>query len=196
IQRAEIFLNTMDMPEIKKLISKSEKLCNDKCQLTGSLISYNEFSVKILHTLLSSLGLSVFLVILILFLIRKPLTFSEVFCLIVSSIWGPLTLLSLFIIFKIPISFVTCICASLLVGLTGDNAIQFIFNTKKSNLNQSIDSFSDASLIVTIGMIFLVSIFLISEIASLGTLGGYIMLGFLLGFIGDVWILKGILKND
>lgn len=195
-KRAQVFLNSMEMEDVKKLIKESEQICKDKCTLTGGLISYNEFSVKILNTLFSSLGMSIILVILILFLIRAPLKPLQILSLIVTSIWGPLVLLSLFVVFKIPMSFVTCICASLLVGLAGDNAIQFIFTAKKSKLDKSVAVLAEASLIITLGMMLLVSVFMLSEIASLSVLGIYILIGFTLGYIGDVWLLKGLIKND
>lgn len=195
-KRAQVFLNSMEMDDIKELIQQSEDICKGKCKLTGGLISYNEFSVKILNTLFSSLGMSIILVMLILVFIRKPLKPLQMVALIASSIWGPLVLLSLFVVFKIPMSFVTCICASLLVGLAGDNAIQFIFTAKKSKLDKSVTALAEASLIITLGMMLLVSVFMLSEIASLSVLGIYILIGFTLGYIGDVWLLKGLIKND
>lgn len=195
--RAQLFLNTMEMDEIEALIQDVDSLCaGEKCYIVGSLISYNEFSVKILSTLFSSLGLSVILVVLLLISLRQNLPWSQLFALVVSSIWGPLILLTLFIVFKIPMTFVSCICASLLEGLAGDNAIQFIFSNKKGNLDQSVDSLSEGSLIVTVGMILLISVFLLSTIASMAVLGIYILVGLVFAFIGDVWILKGLLKQN
>lgn len=195
-KRAQVFLNSMEMEDVKRLIKDSEEICKDKCTLTGGLISYNEFSVKILNTLFSSLGMSIILVMFILFFIRDPLKPKQIIALIITSIWGPLVLLSLFVVFKIPMSFVTCICASLLVGLAGDNAIQFIFTAKKSRLDKSVSVLAEASLIITLGMMLLVSVFMLSEIASLSVLGIYILIGFTLGYIGDVWLLKGLIKNE
>lgn len=194
--RAQLFLNTMEMDDIKLLIDQFKDICqNEKCTLVGSLISYNEFSIKILNTLFSSLGLSVILVVLLLLSIKHNTTWSEMFALVASSLWGPLTLLTLFIVLRIPLTFVSCICASLLEGLAGDNAIQFIFSSRKGGLSQSVDALSEGSLIMTIGMTVLISTFMFSTIASIATLGIYILLGVILTFFGDVWILKGLLRK-
>ncbi len=196
VHRAQLFLNTMEMDNIKLLINQFKDICqNQKCTLVGSLISYNEFSIKILNTLFSSLGLSVFLVVLLLLSIKQGTTWSEMSALIASSLWGPLILLTLFIVFRIPLTFVSCICASLLEGLAGDNAIQFIFSSRKGGLSHSVDALSEGSLIMTIGMILLISTFMFSVIASIAILGIYILLGVILAFFGDVWILKGLLQK-
>lgn len=194
--RAQLFLNSMEMDDIKVVIDSFNQICKDeKCHLVGSLISYNEFSIKILNTLFSSLGLSIFLVILLLISVKGSLAWVDTISLVVSSIWGPLILLTLFIVFKIPLSFVSCICASLLEGLAGDNAIQFIFSARKSNIDKSVDELSEGSFIVTIGMMLLISVFMLSVIASIATLGIYILLGLAMAFFGDVWLLKGLLKK-
>lgn len=196
LHRAQLFLNSMEMDDIKVIIDSFNEICKgDRCTLVGSLISYNEFSIKILNTLFSSLGLSIFLVILLLISIRQNIPWPETISLVVSSIWGPLILLTLFIVFKIPLSFVSCICASLLEGLAGDNAIQFIFSHRKGSLDQSVDALSEASLVVTLGMMILISVFFFSAIASLAILGIYILFGLVLAFFGDVWILKGLLRK-
>ncbi len=195
-QRAQLFLNSMEMEEVKNLIEAANSICTmKKCQLVGGLISYNEFSVKILNTLFSSLGLSILLVALLIVFIKRSLRWTDTAYLVVSAIWGPLVLLTLFIIFKIPLSFVSCICASLLVGLAGDNAIQFIFRSYRSNLGQSINELAEASLIVTIGMMLLISVFMFSIIASIAMLGVSILAGLALAFFGDVWILRGLLNR-
>lgn len=196
VHRAQLFLNSMEMDDIKIIIDSFNNICKDnKCYIAGSLISYNEFSIKILRTLFSSLGLSIFLVILLLLSVKKSLLWSDTFSLVVASIWGPLILLSLFIVLRIPLSFVSCICASLLVGLAGDNAIQFMLSSKEKNLDDTVNDLSQASLIVTIGMMLLISVFMLSSIASLSALGKYILLGLVLGVVGDIWILKGLLRK-
>lgn len=196
VERIQLFLKTMDIDRIKQFREEVEKICPDKrCELVGTLISYNEFSTRILSTLFESLGLSMILIALIIFFISGHLTPRETLACILSSIWGPLALLGIFVIFQIPLFFVSCICASVLVGLAGDNAIQFIFAARRNRFSSSVDSLSEASLIISFGMITLTSVFLLSIIAPLAKLGGFIILGFILGYLGDVWILRGLLKR-
>ena len=59
-----------------------------------------------------------------------------------------------------------------------------------------MDSMKKASLIVSIGMVCLTFVFTLSPIASLAKLGVLIIFGFVLGYIGDIWILQGLLKTQ
>lgn len=193
--RAQLFINSLKMEDVKRLITEVNEICRGRCELVGSLISYNEFSVRVLNTLFSSLGVSLALVILIIIAIRGPLSKWQLLACILSSIWGPLALLALFIVFDIPLFFVSCICASVLVGLAGDNAIQFIFGVRNGKIEESVDSLASASLIIAISMVILASVFLLSTMAPLAKLGFIMMVGFVLGYLGDVWILRGLLKK-
>jgi predicted RND superfamily exporter protein len=195
LERTQLFINSMTNEDVSRLSNQVKEICQKDCELVGSLVSYNEFSVKVLNTLFSSLGMSLILVIIILATLGWHLRKRDLFACILSAAWGPLALLGLFILFKIPLFFVSCICASVLVGLAGDNAIQFIFFSSKSKLDNSIDDLTEASLIVTIGMMILTSVFIFSSLAPLAKLGGFILLGFILGYLGDVWILRGLLKK-
>ncbi len=198
VERAQVFINGMENEQINFLKSSVNKICGNDCDIVGSLISYNEFSVRVLETLFSSLGMSLILVILILIFLGFQLPLRDLSAAIVSSLWGPLALLAVFIVFKIPLFFVSCICASVLVGLAGDNAIQFIFHSfKKSHqktlLTQSVDQLTEASLIISFGMMLLTGVFLLSSLAPLFKLGLFILLGFVLCYLGDIWILRGLL---
>jgi predicted RND superfamily exporter protein len=194
-ERAQIFINDMSNEGLQSLKSSIQNICQNECHVVGSLISYNEFSVRVLETLFSSLGVSLILVVFIILSLGHRLNKKELWACIISSIWGPLALLGLFIIFKVPLFFVSCICASVLIGLAGDNAIQFIFFSQKGKMNNSVDSLTQASLIVSIGMMVLSSVFLLSSLAPLAKLGLYILLGFILGYLGDLWVLRGLLQQ-
>lgn len=199
-ERAQVYINSMENEDIDTLKKGITQVCQKDCELVGSLISYNEFSTRVLDTLFSSLGISLMLVIGILIFLAFNLNFRELIAIICSSLWGPLALLSLFIIFKLPLFFVSCICASILVGMAGDNAIQFIFyKTKKqqhsSILDGPINQLNEATIIISIGMILLTSVFLLSQLAPLTKLGIFILIGFVLCYLGDLWILRGLLPK-
>ena len=180
---------------IEDFIHFVDGICKERCQIVGTIISYSEFSNRILKTLFESFFLSLILVAIILISIRNPLSIKDTLYCILSSLWGPLALLTLFIWFKIPVFFISSICASVLVGLAGDNAIQFIFKAKKQKLSKSVQSLSEASLIIAIGNCLLLCVFFFSPIAPLAKLGGLMIVGILLCYIGDLYILKGFLKK-
>lgn len=197
VLRAQVFVESMEAQDIQALSEKITSLCQQGqlCEFVGTLIAYNEFGDRVLKTLFKSLGISLILVALVMTFVRKPLGAYEIVACVLSSVWGALALLGLFVIFDIPVFFVTSICAAVLVGLAGDNAIHFIFSAKKGQLDSSIQSLEDASLIVTLSMCLMVLIFCLSPVVPLAKLGGLMLVGFALGYLGDIWILKGMLKK-
>jgi uncharacterized protein len=196
VQRAQVYLNSMDNDVIENFIRFVDTICSGRCQIVGTIISYSEFSNRILKTLFNSFFTSLILVCFVIFSIRSPLSVKETFYCVVSSLWGPMALIAVFVWFKIPVFFISSICASVMVGLAGDNAIQFIFSAKKRNLSSSVNSLAQASLITTIGNCLMLCIFFFSPIAPLAKLGGLMMVGILFCYIGDLYILKGYLKKN
>jgi predicted RND superfamily exporter protein len=194
-ERAIIYINTMDNQSVSHFRKTLEDICGSLCEFSSSLISYNEFGEKVLGTFFESLFVSLLLVGLVIYFISGNLGPKTIFYLLVSSFWGPLALVATFILLDIPVFFVSSICAAVLVGLAGDNAIQFIFSARKSNINSSVSSLGYASLLTTLGMMSLFSIFLLSPVAPLGKLGLFMLFGILLGYLGDVWLLRGLLKK-
>ncbi len=195
--RAQVFLKNMEAVDIQNFVNQTKNICNGRCEVVGTLISYNEFGDKVLNTLFKSLGISLVMVSMVMIFLRKPLGYYEILACILSSLWGSFALLGIFVIFNIPIYFVSSACAAVLVGLAGDNAIHFIFSAKKrkNQLDSSIVDLEDASLIVTLSMCVLVTVFCLSPIAPFAKLGGLMLVGFLLGYLGDIWVLKGMLRK-
>lgn len=191
VQNPEMMSISQVQKQIESSVCTTDSL--ESCMVSGTAIAYAEFGGRILTTLMGSLSISLILVSLIIFLFRT-VDFKTTLFLIISSAWGPLTLLIFFAFFKIPIFYVTSICASLLVGLAGDNAIQFMYFSKK--MNQSIDFLQDASLKIIIGMMFLCSTLFLAPFTSLVQLGGIFILSFILLYIGDVIVLKALLHDQ
>lgn len=195
VHRAIVYLNSMENDVIDDFIKFTEGLCKDRCKLVGTIISYSEFSGRVLNTLFESFLVSLIQVVIIIFLLRGNLGLRETIYSIVSSVWGPIALLAIFVWFKIPVFFVSSICAAVLVGLAGDNAIQFIFSSKKKSFTKAVEQLGEASLILTIGNCLMLSLFFFSPIAPIAQLGGFMMLGILLCYFGDLVILKGLLRK-
>lgn len=195
VHRAIVYLNSMENDIIDDFIKFTENICQDRCQLVGTIISYSEFSGRVLNTLFESFLISIIQVIIIIFLLRGNLGLRETIYCIISSVWGPIALLAIFVWFKIPVFFISSMCAAVLVGLAGDNAIQFIFSSKKKSFATAVDQLSEASLILTIGNCLMLSLFFFSPIAPIAKLGGFMMLGILLCYFGDLVILKGLLRK-
>jgi len=177
----------------QELIQFNNSLCpKGECFLAGSLISYAEFGSKILSSLFSSFMLSLFLVgLVVVFLcFHFGLNLKTTFSLLAASFWGPMTLMSLFYIFGISITYVTSLIASIMVGLAGDNAIQFLY--KKKTLFENATFYQGCSLFITFCMIAISSAFFFSDFVQIQKLGFFMVIGFVLNYIGDVCILKGL----
>ncbi len=196
IERAVLYLKTTDRADLEKIMAKTKAICPDhECELASGLISYVEFGDRVLKTLFESLFVSLILVLLVLFTLGRKLKTQPLLPVLISAIWGPLALLGLFYIFQIPVFFVSTICASVLVGLAGDNTIQFLFAARQKNISTGLKNLGFATFIVSLGMMLLTGVFFLSPIWPLQKLGSLMILGFALAWIGDVLILKGLIKK-
>lgn len=195
-ERAFLYLTTSNTQKINELRSTINSFCPKReCFLVGQYVGFADYSFQLIKTLFDSLFLSLALVMAIIYFLVRALKIKNFFYLIISSFWGPAVMLCLIYAFDLSINFVTCIVASTLVGLTGDNAIQFIFATKNLNLDEGINERATPAFYCSLTMAICSLLFLFSYFEPPRTLGILLSLGFLFSFVGDVWILKG-LKNS
>ena len=193
--RAFIFLKTAETKILNKLSAKTKTLCPlNQCQLVGEYIAFASFSTELIRTLFESLFLSLLLVGMIILFICKAFSVKPWFKLLLSIAWGPLFILGILMVTGGNINVVTCIVASILVGLAGDNAIQYIYAGQGLS-ETGVDLRSSASVITAIVMTVLSCVFLFSYFQPPRDLGGLMALGFLANLAGDVWLLKGLLKT-
>ncbi len=188
--RAILYLNKTDIVEINKFRDQVEKICQGQCHLAGTLVSYGEFGERVLSTLMSSLGLSLVLVSIVLSFLILALKKEGFLPLILSAVWGPLALLALFVILRIPIFYVTSIFASILVGLAGDNTIQYLFSSSKGTYSDGIKKLGSASILLTLTMCGLSCVLFGSMFEPMKILGALMIAGFIFALIGDLWLLK------
>ncbi|MCB0422745.1 MAG: hypothetical protein KDD61_17225 [Bdellovibrionales bacterium] len=196
--RAVLYVKGLDIVDINEMRQRAKKLCpNQECWLAGSLVSYGELGERILATLYKSLGGSLILVSLILFTLAYSLKRKHIFPLILSAMWGPMALLLIFYIFKVPVYYITSMVASILVGLAGDNAIQFLFFSSKSeeNYNHGLNQLSSISLVVTLATGLACSVFFFGYFDPMKSLGMMLIIGIFLSVFGDIWILKGLTQK-
>lgn len=196
-ERALLFLKETDMIKMNEFRSWiRHDLCpNKECEIAGPLVSYSEFGDKVLKTLLESFAVSLFIVALILVYLCVALGIPNIAKTVLSALWGPTMMVSLFYIFDIPVFYVTSIFASILVGLAGDNTIQFLFSSKNQGLHQGIDDLSNAATIVTMTMIIVPCVLFMSVFAPLRTIGWLMIVGFSLGYIGDLYLYKAFVSK-
>ncbi|HAZ12627.1 MAG: hypothetical protein A2X86_11485 [Bdellovibrionales bacterium GWA2_49_15] len=190
--RAIVFLNDNNIAKISILAKKIENLCQEQCHPTGEIIAYSDFSTKVPKALIEGLGMSIILVCLTLAALAWMLKAGNVLPLIISSMWGPFTMLTLFWFLQIPLNFLTCIFANVLVGLAGDNAIQYLFSARGRHLNDGIADRGEASIQIFLISVISASIFQLAYFQATKNLGILLVIGLFVGLFGDLWILKGL----
>jgi predicted RND superfamily exporter protein len=195
--RAMLYLSDTDIALVSRLAERTRQLCpKGECYLAGSLISYAEFGDRVLGTLMESLSVSLALVSVVLIFLILAHGAGNIVQLLLSAMWGPMAMLCLFYLFKIPVFYITSMFASILVGEAGNNTIQYLFGSRgKGGVEAGFKSRASASVIVTISMMTLSSVFFISYFAPLRILGGLLIVGFGMALLGDLWLLKGLLPR-
>ena len=194
-KRTILYLNSSVNADVTKLWNQVERLCKDQCQLVGDLISYTEFSNRVITGFHKSILTSLALVFLIIFTLclyrREPRTVSLLFC----SLWGPLMLLSLFITLQIPVFFVTSIVVSIVAGLTGDNALFFLLSDSKKEASEQAKNISSISTTVVAFYLITLSTLLFSYFGAIRTLSALLLAGLILSLFGDISLFLS-LKNQ
>lgn len=195
-ERVVVYLRTSNTEKLNDLRKKIEHLCpHNECWVSGEFVGFADFSQSLITTLFESLFLSVMIVASVVVMLalvyqQRPLVLGLLF----SSLWGPAVLLSLICFFGISINFVTCVVASCLVGLTGDNAIMFLCH-KENDIHEGIKQRAVGSVQTALMMSLCSLTFIFSYFEPPQMLGILLSIGFIASLIGDVWLLKGFAEN-
>ncbi len=192
--RVPIYLYRQDLHSLRSLRDRVERTCQGKCRIAGQRVVYLEYGEKISKTMIESFALSIFFVLMILlWLLRIENKLTYFLPLALSSLMGPLAILSLISLFQIPVTIVTSIFLAVMVGLAGDNAIQFLFGSE-GDLSSGVQGKASSSIVVTILMMAGSLMFLFQSLLPMKIIGGLFILGFLINLVGDLWGLKRLLK--
>lgn len=192
--RTIFYLTTSNTEKLNELRLEVNQLCpKHECWLAGEFIGFADFSKEMIKTLFDSLFLSLIDVMLIVLYLTVALNKRNFWAIILSSLWGPAWIMACMFIFKMPINLITCIVASTLVGLTGDNAIQYLFGGK--DIEDGIENRGTGSIQCALIMSVCSLAFLGSYFEPPRSLGLLLAAGFILSLIGDLWILKALIKK-
>ena len=169
------------------------KICASECVLEGEVMTFKDYALSILNSLYFGFFISLLLVsILIAFLSYQKLN-KVSFSLFISTIWAPCIFLIITTIFQFKINVVTCVALAILIGVAGDNGIQFLFNHRNSQLKNSIQEKGTTSVAIFINMLIISLTLLGSYFKSTQILSGQLAIGIFLLLIGDLWILNSLL---
>ncbi|MFP5457231.1 MAG: hypothetical protein ACLGG7_00725 [Bacteriovoracia bacterium] len=195
-ERDVLYLRSSNTAEINRFRGVVESQCpRRECWLTGEFVAFADFSQQLIVTLFESLFASLLVVAFIIGYTaweRGHLALTP--GLLVSSFFGPAVMLTVIYAFGLSVNFVTCVVASTLIGLTGDNALMFLL-TEKGSLSQSVEERGIASIQTAIVMALCSLTFVFSYFEPPRMLGILLATGFLFSVVGDVWLLKGLLPK-
>lgn len=176
-----------------KTKERIESICKMKCKLIGEIISYTEFTDKIPLGFIKSLGISLLTVAFFIFFLSYKFKFPNPLLFSMASLWGPSILLLLLYLTGIRINFLSCVFVTMMVGLTGDNAIQFIYAQKKEQ--DGIQYHQKCALQMGILLCISCLFFLLSYFAPPREFGVVMAIGFLFSLFGDICIAKTLTQK-
>lgn len=195
-QRSVIYLKSVNTIDLENFQNDVKKLCNNKCFLSGQSLVYLELNKRVSYTMIESFVVSILLVLLIIWALMSMLKiegakFKDI---AISTLVGPMFMMTVIAVLQIPVNVVTSVFFAALVGLTGDNAIQYLFAAQGGTLEHGLKIRGEGSLIFAI-LLMIGSLFLVGQtLIPLKWLGFLFSFGFVINFIGDYWVLKSLNK--
>ena len=195
--RGVLFLQSIDVIPLQKTIQEVNALCRDLgCRIAGEAAVFAEYSDRVSHTLVDSFALSLFLIGLVIFFLAKAHSITGVRGMIYSTAWCPVIMIGVIAALQVQINLVTCLFAAVMVGLTGDNAVQYLFASKSGDLSAGIEQRAGATVLLSF-LLAIISLFLLGlTLVPMKILGGLFFAGFTLTVVGDLWILRGINSHE
>ena len=158
----------------------------------GELVAYAEFAEVVPVTLMRSLGTCLAAVAAVLWLLYRAVGLGGGGRAVMASALGPAVALCALWASGLPVTFVTAVFASVAVGLTGDNAVQFACAASGRSLRLGLARRAGAAALVSAVMAACALLFLGSVFAPPRGLGALLAIGLLSAFAGDTWVLGAL----
>lgn len=194
--RALVLLADSSSESVEALQAIVQKECPQReCTLVGEAIAFADFTRKITEALIESLFVGLTLATGVLAYIALAVKQPHSMSLLITSLWGPIVTVGLLPLLPIRINFVTCVFAAVVVGISGDNAIQYWFASRyrARSLDAGVRARADASLQMTLCMVLASLLLCFSSFVPPRMLGILMALSFLLMTVGDLFLTRGLL---
>lgn len=196
-ERVIIYIKDSNYNVLIETKKKIESICMEKCQLIGEIIAYSEFMEQIPLGFIKSLGSSLLMVALVLLILSFIKKIKYPFFFVLSNLWGPSALIFLMWIFDLKINFLSCIFITMMVGLTGDNGIQFLWaHRPNSNKTSGIEYHQKCAIQMGILLSLSCLIFTLSYFNPPREFGPIMAIAFLLSLFGDISLSKYFFESD
>ncbi|MFZ4713381.1 MAG: hypothetical protein ACOYL6_06705 [Bacteriovoracaceae bacterium] len=192
-ERALLYVKSYDTKDIESFEQRTKKVCGNRCKIVSEVIVSKDYAQGLLQTLYDSFTFCFLLVFIIMVWLCLAVNPKAIISVTISTLWAPAMLLIVVILGQFKINVVTSVALSVLVGLTGDNAIQFLL-LGSENLKESVENYGKASLQSFLLMTMMTLILFFSYFKSPKVLGALLLLGLVFMFVGDLWVLNGLLK--
>jgi len=162
----------------------------------GDLVTYADVGAAVPRTLLQSLGTCLLLVGLLVAWLFHALGRPGALRAVAASCWGPAVVVVALAAFRLPINFVSVSFASVLVGLTGDNAVQFACaaGAGRAPLARGMGRRAGAATLVAVLMGLCALTFLGSSFLPPRRLGLLLAGGLVAALLGDVLVLGALVR--
>lgn len=192
--RAVVYIRSVDVESLATTLRPIRSICGaEGGYVAGELTTYVEFSDRVPSTLFLSLGSCMLLVGIVLLLVLHSAGQRGKPLILAASFWGAAVMMGLLWILRVPLNFLTCSFASVLVGLTGDNVIQYVFAAPRGGMPAGIVDRGGASIQVALLMALAALVFVGSAFVPSRRLGILLAVGLMVAVAGDLWVLKALL---
>lgn len=193
--RVLFYLKDTSVEPVEKLKQIVAQNCDGRCHLGGEVLAYSDFAGLVPKTLVDSLVTSLILVSIIICFIAIAQNKERLIpSLLLSSFWGPFFIIMVLGMMHSTLDFWKSIFASILVGLTGDNAIQYLFGSEKKDITEGIEDRGMASILTATLMALTSLVYLGSYFSSPKVFGIILCVGLLASLFGDLWLFQGFLS--
>jgi len=195
-ERWILYIKDVNLVPLKQSEENILSICQGKCHLTGELLAYATLAKETVTTLLESFFGSFGMVMLILaifaFMTGQQ---RDLPALWISSLWGTLCMIPIMAYTQTELNFVTCNFVSIVAGLSGDNAIHYMYAARKTQLSHGIQKRAVASLLTALPITLLTMLFAFSSFKPSRDLAFLLTTGFFLTYVGDVIFMQALAKR-
>lgn len=200
-ERWEIYIKETQHHDMIGMVSRLRTLCESYgCKVVGPAVIQADFAEHVPQDLLKSMSSTlavVFLLVLVLVVHRlrsqpREERWRVASALILGSFWAPFVIMSGFAFLGLRVNFLACLFLGVLIGMTGDNCIQFIYSSKRFNFEDSLRQRGQAAFLLSVALALCCAIYLGSSFESPRTYGLALGIGILVSYIGDNWIARSL----
>jgi predicted RND superfamily exporter protein len=190
-----VFVKEIDTESLQRLFTSVKEICGAQCKSVGELVIYSDFANIILKSLYESMGASLALIFAIIFLLSGHLNWRERAAVCFSVLLCPVGLLGIIGWGGFEMNLTFSIVGGIFVGIAGDNAIQFIISNKDKSLIESIEEKRGGSGAMSLMGGIISSVLVLNSYQPLSKMAWLLVFGFILLYLGDVYVLQMWLRR-